>query len=266
MQQNNLMGLTLGGGAAKGISILGIIEEIEKLDLNIGYISGTSIGAIIGAYYALYGEVSSLKKEIFSLKKIDILRFADFNKLPHKSLIKADHYKKFLRKIFEDKEFSDTKIPLIITTTNLTNGEIVYIEKGNIFDALIASSAYPGIFPPYVDNKNEVYVDGGVLDNLPYNILLKKGLTKIIVVNLYLHSRNKKNKNLLSVISNSIDLMMGTAYHGLEIKDKRLFFIQPNFKKSFGSIWDFSDLKIKYLVGVTEFQKRKKELLNWLNT
>jgi len=257
------IGLALGGGATKGTSIFAIIEELEKLNLKIDFISGTSVGAIIGAYYALYGEVSTLKDEILSFNKSDWIKFADLNRIPKKSLIKAKKYRKFLESKFGDKKFSDTKIPLVISATNLTTGKAEYFEKGSIIDAVVASSAFPGIFPPL--KKNDcIYIDGGVLNNLPYEILVKKGLSKIIAVNLFNWDKRNKISNFFDVIISSIELMSEKVFVGSEENNEKVFIFEPKFKKSIKSMWDFSDLKEKYNAGKIEFKSKENEFLNWL--
>jgi len=259
------IGLALGGGATKGTSIFAIIEELEKLNLKISFISGTSVGAIIGAYYALYGEVSTLKAEILSFSKSDWIRFVDFNRMPKKSLIKGKKYKKFLEEKFGDKKFSNTKIPLVISVTNLITGKIEYIEKGKIVDAVIASSAFPGIFPP-IKKEGDIYVDGGVLNNLPYEILIEKGLSKIIAINLFNWHKRTKINNLFDVIVSSIELMSEKVFVGLEENNKKLFILTPKFKKSIKSMWDFSDLYEKYDAGKIEFNLKRNKLLRWLKS
>lgn len=255
--------LALGGGATKGAALFGIIEGLEKQKFQPEIISGTSIGAIIGAYYALHGEIDSLKKEILSFKDSDWLKFADISVLSGKSLIKADYYRQFLEKKFENKNFSDTKIPLIISTTNLTTGKIEYIKKGKIADAVIASSAYPGIFP-FIKKDSGVYVDGGVLDNLPYNILLEKGYNKIVAVNLSNGIKTGEIKNIFNVISTSIDLMIENAFKGLEHKNPRVFMLQPKFSDKNGSSWKVGDLREKYQAGVEEFKSKERDFEKWV--
>jgi len=254
------VGLVLGGGASRGAASLAIIQEIEKLDIKITHVSGTSVGAIIAAYYALYGEVDSLTKEVLSFSKKDWRSFSDFNKIPRLSLIKGNKFKAFLEEKFKHKTFADTKIPLVIAVTNLTKGTVKYIRQGSIVDAVLMSCSYPGIFPPIKIN-NDLFVDGGVIDNNPFKPLLQKKLKKIIVVDLFTKKTHKNITGIISILTNSIELMMENALGGAEKTTNQLFIIKPQCHTS---IWNFSDIERKYNAGKTVFRLKKKELEEWL--
>lgn len=259
------IGLALSGGATKGFAIFGIINNLEKINVKIDYISGTSVGAIIGAYYSIFGEIDSLKEDLLSFSKKDWSSFADFSIRNYNSIIKAQKYKKYLESKFEDKTFQDCKIPLIITATNLKTGKLEYFKEGKIIDAIMASSAYPGVFPPYRIGE-EIYVDGGVLNNLPYEILFEKKMDKVIAINLGLAQKEKDKdyKTIFSVISRSIDLMISNAFKKINYENDKLFIIEPKFVRGFNSTWSVSNLKEKYDVGVREFNKRCEDLLKWI--
>lgn len=261
----NRLGLALGGGATKGMAVFGIIEEFEKHDIEFDVIAGTSVGAIIGAFYALHGEVTSLKENLLGFEKKDWNSFADFSLMSTKSLIKAEKYREFLKNLFGDKSFEETKIPLIVTATNLNTGKPEYIQKGKILDAVLASSSYPGIFPPHEIN-GDLFVDGGVLNNLPFDVLLNKQAERVIAINLGLSDSERKNKfnNLFQIISRSMDLMIENAFKQINHQDANLFIFEPKFKKGFNSSWDIDNLQEKYELGVEEFAKRKKDFFGWL--
>lgn len=260
------IGLTLSGGATKGFAIFAIIEKLIEKKIQIDMISGTSVGAIIGAYYSIYGEINSLKEKLLSFNKKDWKKFADFSIKNHVSIIKGEKYFDFLNSIFKNKTFQDCKIPLIICSTNLKTGKIEYFQRGKIIDAIMASSAYPGVFPPYKISSN-LYVDGGVLNNLPYEILFENKMDKVIAINLGLiqKNKNKEYKTLFSVFSRSIDLMIANASKKINYENKKLFIIEPEFARGFNSSWGISNLDEKYKIGLREFKKREEELIKWLN-
>jgi len=260
------VGLVLGGGGSKGAAHIAVLEELERLNVRIDVISGTSIGALVAAYYAVYGEVETLKTEIFGYQRRDWFRFADFSKLPRKSLVKGVVFRDFLERVFGDKNFSDTKIPLVISVSNLDSGRVEYIKSGKVVDAILASTAYPGVFPP-LEKNGSLYVDGGVLDNVPFLPILERNLSKIIVVDIGGSSFNNDSNNIINTITRSIDLMMrNNSFDKLRDGDKRLFVLRPVFDKSFGSMWDFTNLDKKYNSGKREFSRKKDELLSWLKS
>jgi len=256
-------GLALSGGATMAMAIFPIIEELEKLNIPINYISGTSAGAIIGAHYSLYGETRSLAKELLNFSKKEWMAFVDLTLANTKSLIKAKKYKEYLFKKFGDKTFEDLNIPLVVVATNLETGKVEYITKGKIVDALIASSAYPGIFPPYKVN-NKILVDGGVLDNFPYNILYKKKMDRVVGINLSKASDGKREfTNIFSVLQRSMDLMIDNSFKNIYSEDQKLFVFDVGFKKGLNSSWSMRDLDKKYEAGLKTFDKRKKEFAEW---
>lgn len=259
------IGLALSGGATKGCAHFSIIEQLEKEKIKISYVSGTSVGAIIGAYYALYGEIEGLKEDILNFSKKDWFDLADFSMTNTKSLIKAQKYKKYLKSKFGNKTFKDTKIKLVIAATNLKTGKIEYISQGKIVDAIMASSAFPGVFPP-IKQGDKIYADGGILDNLPYEILFKRKMSKVIGVNLGVAQKHEKNNfnSIFSIIGRSMDLMIDNAFKKINYEDNTLFIFEPKFKKGFNSMWDISNLNNKYEVGLKEFKRRKKDFLEWI--
>ena len=142
------LGLALGSGTARGYAHIPIINFLIKNNVKIDMISGSSAGAIIGAYFALYGEVKSLEKLLRSITKKESLHLIDLNN-PKKSIIKGIRIKKYLEdNFFGSKTFKDTKIPLYISATNIKTKKVVYFNKGKIIDAVMASISVPAIFPP----------------------------------------------------------------------------------------------------------------------
>ena len=177
------IGLALGSGAARGFALFPVIRKLEEEGIHFQAISGASIGALIGAHYALHGEIDSQFKLGMELTKTDYFKMADPN-TPGKSVIRGKKIKAFLQdKFFGDKTFADTRIPLSVCATDLNTHKVVYIEEGSLIDAVMASISIPGIFPPYKTG-NHFCIDGGVMDPVPVKPLLDKGIDKILAVNL----------------------------------------------------------------------------------
>lgn len=255
------IGLALGGGGARGSATLAIIKELESLNLKFDYISGTSVGAIIGAYYALYGEIDSLVKEVLSFKKLELINFFDFSLFNKKSIIQAKKYTKYLKGKFGDKTFKDTKIPLVVVTTNIQSGEVEYLNHGKILDAVLASSAFPIVFPPYkIDGK--ILMDGGILNNLPFEILFKEKMNKVIAINLCMARKDKtKFNNIFSVATRVIDLMIDNAFKRKSLENKNLFIFKPEIRHS---SFNFSNILQIYNIGLKEFNNKKDSFIKWL--
>jgi NTE family protein len=105
------IGLALSSGGARGFSHIGVIKALMENKTPIHYIVGTSMGSIIAAYYALHKDVTGLELIVDDFNKADMLSLIDVND-PRKSIVKGDRARLFLKRIFGDKTFADTKIPL----------------------------------------------------------------------------------------------------------------------------------------------------------
>ncbi|MCK5107860.1 MAG: patatin-like phospholipase family protein [Nanoarchaeota archaeon] len=259
------IGLALSGGAIKGFAAIPIIQKLIEHNIQIDYVAGSSIGGIIGAYYCLYGEVDSFYDKISQLKPHEWIALMDVDYQLKSSLIKGNALKKYLKSIFGNTTFKDLKIKLIIPTTNLDSGKTEYITKGNLVDALMASSAYPGIFPPYKLN-HHYYLDGGLLDNLPYEVLFKKKMNKVIALNLAKSSRKKKinPKKIIDVLFRLTEIIRENTYIPTINTNKKVFVFQPDLKDNIVNNWSISGIKNKYNSGIQEFNNREKEFLKWI--
>jgi len=260
------IGIALGSGAVRGYAIIPIIKKLEKEGIEITAVSGSSIGALIGAYYALNGEVDSFLEIARSLPKKDYFKLVDLNN-PRVSLIKGKKIKNFIaEKYFGDKTFKDTKIPLFVCVTDPVEKKSVYITKGKLIDAVMASISIPGIFPPYSIG-NKMYLDGGVLDPVPAKPLLEKGFEKIIGVNLTRYKRGEKkkqDKSLLSVLMNSFYMMMEQLAE--ETDTERLYMLNPRFEPDSIRMLAFYEWEKNYMIGQGLINRKFKDLKQWLTS
>ncbi len=152
--------LVLSGGAARGFAHIGVIEVLEENGIVPDLIVGTSMGAIVGASYAMDRDLTNLKKHI-NVKIPDLISIKDFS-LNYSGLIKGAKAISIMSSIVgRSTIFSELKIPLIINATNIRDGSEVIFKKGNVVDAVRASLSIPGIFTPYTHH-DEMLVDGGV--------------------------------------------------------------------------------------------------------
>jgi NTE family protein len=171
---------------------------------------GTSMGAIIGAAYALKKDISTLEKIVEKYSKIGVFninlsfsekekkdkpyffkKMSDFLKkvyafnleLRREYLNDGEDLKKIINDLVGDKVFTDTKIPFAAVAADLIKGEKVILNQGKLFNALLASASIPGIFPPIIlDGKT--LVDGGIVDVVPIETARSLGANFIIAVNV----------------------------------------------------------------------------------
>ncbi len=236
MKKRPKVGLALGSGSARGLVHIGVIKTLKENDIPIDYIAGTSIGALISAYYALYSEINKLEDIALKLTKNDLIKLIDLNS-PKKALIKGIKIKKFFSEIIDDKSFSDIKIPLTIITTDLESGEEVKINNGKLIDAIQASISLPGIFSP-IKLHGKLLVDGGVINPTPINVVKEMGADIIIGVDLTIRKKVElENPNIVETLLQSFEIIrtQATKFNINKI-NKNVILIQPYVKKRINSI------------------------------
>jgi NTE family protein len=212
LAQRPKIGLVLSGGGAKGISHIGILQAIDSAGLKIDYLTGTSMGSVIGSLYAVGYSGNQIEKE---LKKLDwsILlsnkqNYHDINidekdeygqysveigldKFKPKiasGLIESEELWLKLNELFfpayNIKDFSKFDIPFKCIATDLSNGEAVVLSEGEIVSAIRASMAIPSVFTS-IDLGPKKLVDGGIIRNFPVTDIKEMGADLVIGVNLF---------------------------------------------------------------------------------
>ncbi|MBM3199663.1 patatin-like phospholipase family protein [Candidatus Woesearchaeota archaeon] len=174
MKKRPKIGLAIGGGAAYGLSAIGVLRVLEEYKIPIDIISGTSIGAVIGALYASGMRSFSLEDEVLSTQWRELLDFI----LPEKGLVSGKKVEEHIRELINNKTFEELDIPLLITAVDIVEGKEVVFYKGDVATAVRASISIPGVFTP-VEMDDLILVDGGVLDPIPTGILKKRCNTLI---------------------------------------------------------------------------------------
>lgn len=181
------IGIAFGAGGARGIAHLLMIEALEELGLKPSLISGSSIGSIVGAFYAA-GFSSKEMREILDqlinpksdsvfdfLLKSDIVKlFTMFDPQFIKSgFIKGEKFQKYMETHLTVSKFEDLKVPLKIVATDYWKKEEVVFDKGELIAPIKASYSLPGLFTP-VKIKNRILVDGGAVNPLPFDLIKKE--------------------------------------------------------------------------------------------
>ncbi|MCH8518413.1 patatin-like phospholipase family protein [Candidatus Gracilibacteria bacterium] len=169
-------GLALGGGAARGIAHIGVLEYLEENDIKITEVSGTSMGALIGAAYAL-GKSPADMQQI--LANMSLLKLIDLNM--KSGIVSGKKVENFLKVLFGDARIEDTKIPLYILGTHLESGKKKVFTSGSIVEAVRASISLPSVFTP-AEIEDKKYLDGGLNENLPVSVLSSQNIIAVSVV------------------------------------------------------------------------------------
>ena len=161
----NGLGLVLGGGGARGFAHLGALRALEETGVAIDFVGGTSIGAIIAAGPALgldaAGSLAMCRRHFSGLFDVT---------LPLVSLLTGRRIGENLEAVVGGVEIEDLVIPYFCVATNLSRAQAVVHRRGSLFRAVRSSISLPGILPP-VAIDGDLYVDGGLLDNLPIEVM-----------------------------------------------------------------------------------------------
>ena len=173
--------LVLGSGAAKGLAHIGVIRCLEDHDFSIKYISGSSMGALIGGIYAA-GELDLYAEWVCALKRNDIIRLLDLS-FSKKSIFKGDRIIEVLNKMIGDHAIEDLPIGFTAVATDLTEQKEIWFTKGSLFKAIRASIAMPMLFSPVIISGRTI-VDGGIINPLPIAPTLNNSTELTIAVSL----------------------------------------------------------------------------------
>jgi NTE family protein len=198
------IGLTLSGGGARGISHLGVIQALEEMGLEFSVLSGASAGSIVGS---LYGYGFRPKKILEIVQKVSVFKSVRPS-WTLTGLLSMDGLRDVLLSNMPENSFSALKIPMTIATTDLKKGAVEYFTHGEIVQPIMASCCVPAIFTPVSINGN-VYVDGGVLDNLPAKPL-REQCDFLIGVNCNPIGIDFDPKNIKAVVERSLLMAINT--------------------------------------------------------
>lgn len=182
MAQVPKIGLALGSGGFRGFAHIGVIQVLQENAIPIDYVSGASIGALVGAYFSVYTDLSLLETEIVMNKKYKLPALFDFGF--RGGFVSGKKFELFLQRMLQQKTFQDCRVPLQIVATDLISGQAHIIKSGSLVSAVRASTSLPLVFEPFKD-KGRLLVDGGLSNPVPVSILKNQGADKVIAVNLY---------------------------------------------------------------------------------
>ncbi len=230
--KNPKIGLSLAGGGAKGFSHVGVLKVLDSLGVKVDYISGTSMGAIVGGlyasgysgkeiekivmdtdFYSLIRDPKSRKESSFFNKSVDKYLFTiplKNGKITLPSSISSGQKNVYLLKeLFKNvsnvNDFSKLPIPFMCVATNLESGNMKIFESGDLVQSIMASSAFPSLMDP-VKIGDSIYIDGAMTVNYPSKPLKDKGIDIVIGVDLNQDlSKREDLNNIISILNQVID-------------------------------------------------------------
>jgi NTE family protein len=174
-------GIALGGGGARALSHIGLLKVLQKEGLRFDYISGASFGAVIAALYARGDSIE--KMESLIRKFFGGIESTFDPTIPFVSFFKGKKMRKMLKDAFGDLRIEELSIPFVTSAVDLQSGKEYIFDRGPISEALTATMSLPGAFPPYFLGE-KVLVDGGMVNNVPEDLIRAKGADVVIGVNV----------------------------------------------------------------------------------
>lgn len=179
MPKHPTIGVALGSGGARGFAHLGVLKVLKQHEIPIDMISGSSMGALVGSFYASGLTVEQMYKLAAAFKR---KYFIDVT-VPKMGFIQGDRIKQLIRIFTRNQNIEDLPIPLAVVATDLNEGKKVVFRKGPVADAVRASISIPGIFVPFSYN-GSLLVDGGVIERVPVSAVKEMGADIVIAVDV----------------------------------------------------------------------------------
>ena len=231
--KNPRIGLSLSGGGAKGFAHIGVLKVLDSLGVKVDYISGTSMGAIVGGlyasgytgkeieqivmdtdFYSLIANEKTRQETSFFNKSVDKyiltvpIKDGKINVLP-KAISTGQKNIYMLKELFKNvstiTDFSKLPIPFMCVATNLESGKMKLFEDGDLVSSIMASSAFPSLMDPVKIN-DSLYIDGAMTINYPSKPLKDKGIDIVIGVDLSQGLSSRKDlQSAISILNQVID-------------------------------------------------------------
>jgi len=279
------IGLALGGGAARAFSHIGVIAGLERHGIPIDIVTGTSMGAIIGAMYAARGDVASVKKTItayleseeFATSGFEFFRELDadgegflfhlgrvarrglFNTLmvTRTALVNDETAMENYAFLVEDMAVEGTRIPFAAVALDLQSGEVVVLDRGPLRRVIAASCAMPGVLNP-VEHEGRLLVDGGWCEPVPCQAARMLGADIVIAVDVGDHPPDfDAPRNALDVIGRA-DALVRESLAREQLKSADIILCPKNGVAHWA---DFSTAEQAIARGEEEVDRRLMDLL-----
>ncbi len=208
MKTHPTIGLALGSGGARGLAHIGVIKVLEKNNIPIDFIAGSSIGAMIGGIYAVTKDIGKIEKIALSNTWHQVLKLI-LDPSIKGGLISGQKIEAFIQKQIGHISFNKLKIPFVATATDLKTGRPVVLKTGRVSSAIKASISIPLIFKP-VKKGDQLLVDSGFSQPVPVKAVRAMGAKMVIAVNLgarYSFKGDTQNPGYYMTLINTLNLV-----------------------------------------------------------
>lgn len=254
-----VIGLALGGGAARGFAHIGVIKALESQGIFPNLVVGTSAGSVIAALYASGYRGTELQKIALSLDEATITDWA----LPFSGrfggMIKGDALQAMVNRLVKNQTIENLAMPLGIVGTDLQTGNGVLFQRGDTGQAVRASCSIPGVFQPTIIQGRE-YVDGGLVSPVPVRYAKQMGADIVIAVNISTEPSSQDSSGSLGILLHTTSIM-SKSINTFEL-DLAHVVIQPELKGMRGT--DFKSRNAAILAGEESAMRQISQIKNLL--
>nr|CAA6829670.1 MAG: UPF0028 protein YchK [uncultured Thiotrichaceae bacterium] len=183
IKHKSRIGIALGGGAARGWAHIGILRQLADMGIHPDIVSGCSMGSLVGAAYTA-NNLDKLEQWALSLNKIEMMRYFEFN-TSFNGFVRQEKLQQLFHEqvCAKQQSIEGLKKKFASVSTNLHNGREIWFTEGPVIDAVRASIALPGLFPPFKYN-DQWLIDGGLVNPVPVSLCRVMGADTVIAVNL----------------------------------------------------------------------------------
>lgn len=256
------IGLALGGGGARGFCHVGVLKALEENGIKPYAIAGTSMGAVVGGIYASGLTLSEMDDAI---SQMSMNKIADLNifQIYRGSFLKGNKVRKMITNFTKVDNIEDCIIKFGCVSFDVNHGKKVEFTSGSLDDAIYASMAVPTLFKP-LEKDGMRLIDGGVVNNLPHDMLKKMGCNLIICVDATgKYDGNKYKKNIVSNLVNILNIFVRQQQELLSCDDN--FVITPNLNGIINFAFNKENAEMAIKAGYRATKRRMKELKNLIN-
>lgn len=226
------LGLALGSGGARGIAHIGFLQALEENGIKPDYISGCSMGAVVGGCYAAGMDIIKIKEVALGLKMRDIVDLSPAL-ITKMSILRSKKLKAMLSQYLGEIKIEDMKIPFKCVATELHSGKVHVFESGSAVTAIQASSTIPSVFRP-VKADDKMFVDGGCLCRVPVQVVKEMGADVVVAVDVLKNTSEPVEKlpNIIMMLLRVFDIMDANQNGLLKKTQKKNYdlWIEPEMK------------------------------------
>ncbi len=241
------LGFALGAGGSRGVAHIGFLKAMEEEGIKPDYISGCSMGSVVGACYALGMKPDEMMQEINKLKFSDIFDLS-LTPLSNGAILRAKKMYKKLHSYLSDTTFDQLKKPFCCVATDLNSGKTITLSGATkVVDAVVASSSIPAVFKPQIID-DMTLVDGGVKCRVPIKQVKEMGAEVVVAVDVLGKVRESGKKfNMISVIFRVYDIMDSEVSYGQKGVYCPDLYIEPDLGEMIQ--YKFKDMQMAFEMG-----------------